>query len=129
MLNCLFLYDTVSTCMTSWLRTAKTHGDILCRCIRVLLHLDYIYNVFTLLFQIKPGVSFFLKVSYTFCKELITVLLRNMKSEEIWPASSLVEALDKVSTTSNIHSFLFFSSNVLKSNRISILLKLKTKCM
>lgn len=36
------------------------------------------------------------QVSYTFCKELITVLLKNMKSEEIWPASSLIEALDKV---------------------------------
>ncbi|XP_061195198.1 pleckstrin homology domain-containing family G member 7-like [Saccostrea echinata] len=40
-------------------------------------------------------------VSYTFCKELITVLLRSMKSEEIWPASSLVEALDKFSKLSD----------------------------
>ncbi|XP_022296980.2 pleckstrin homology domain-containing family G member 7-like isoform X1 [Crassostrea virginica] len=40
-------------------------------------------------------------VSYTFCKELITVLLKNMKSEEIWPASSLIEALDKFSKLSD----------------------------
>lgn len=40
-------------------------------------------------------------VSYTFCKELLTVLLKNMKSEEIWPASSLIEALDKFSKLSD----------------------------
>lgn len=39
-------------------------------------------------------------VSYTFCKDLISVLLRNLKTDTIWSTASLVEALERFSQIS-----------------------------
>ncbi|XP_063422265.1 pleckstrin homology domain-containing family G member 7-like isoform X1 [Mytilus trossulus] len=40
-------------------------------------------------------------ISYTFCKDLIAVLLRNLTTDTIWNTSSLVEALERFAQISN----------------------------